>query len=80
MTIAAGLTASEISASITKPGGMMVYMEEIYGEKIGFLTGWVQGNIICTCNSGSIRNNICSRVCFFTRNAKQNLYVIAIAI
>lgn len=43
MTIAAGLTASEISASITRPGGMIVYMEEIYGEKIGFLTGWVQG-------------------------------------
>lgn len=42
ITIAAGLTAAEISASIIKSGGMMVYLEEIYGERIGFLTGWMQ--------------------------------------
>lgn len=42
ITIASGLTAAEISASITKSGGLMVYLEEIYGEKIGFLTGWMQ--------------------------------------
>ena len=42
ITIAAGLTAAEISSSIVKPGGFMVYLEEIYGEKIGFLTGWMQ--------------------------------------
>ncbi|WP_042275996.1 APC family permease [[Clostridium] dakarense] len=42
VTIAAGLTAAEISASIIKPGGLMVYLEEIYGERIGFLTGWMQ--------------------------------------
>lgn len=42
ITIAAGLTAAEISSSITKSGGLMVYLEEIYGEKVGFLTGWMQ--------------------------------------
>lgn len=42
MTIAAGLTAAEISAAIPKTGGMMVYIEEIYGERLGFLTGWMQ--------------------------------------
>ncbi len=42
MTIAAGLTAAEISAAIPKTGGMMVYIEEIYGKKLGFLTGWMQ--------------------------------------
>ena len=42
ITITAGLTAAEISASIIKPGGIMVYLEEIYGERIGFLTGWMQ--------------------------------------
>ena len=36
MTITAGLTAAEVS------GGMMVYIEEIYGKKLGFLTGWMQ--------------------------------------
>lgn len=54
MTIAAGLTASEISASVTKPGGMMVYMEEIYGEKIGFLTGWVQGMLFIPAIAGAL--------------------------
>ena len=38
MTITAGLTAAEVSAAIPKTGGMMVYIEEIYGKKLGFLT------------------------------------------
>ena len=42
MTITAGLTAAEVSAAIPKTGGMMVYIEEIYGKKLGFLTGWMQ--------------------------------------
>lgn len=42
ITITAGLTAAEISAAIPKTGGMMVYIEEIYGQKLGFLTGWMQ--------------------------------------
>lgn len=42
MTITAGLTAAEVSAAIPKTGGMMVYIEEIYGKRLGFLTGWMQ--------------------------------------
>ena len=42
MTITAGLTAAEVSAAIPKTGGMMVYIEEIYSKKLGFLTGWMQ--------------------------------------
>lgn len=42
ITITAGLTAAEVSAAIPKTGGMMVYIEEIYGERLGFLTGWMQ--------------------------------------
>ena len=42
ITIAGGLTAAEVSAAIPKTGGMMVYLKEIYGEKWGFLTGWMQ--------------------------------------
>ena len=37
MTIAAGLTAAEISAAIPKTGGMMVYIEEIYSKKLGWM-------------------------------------------
>lgn len=42
ITVTAGLTAAEVSAAIPRTGGMMVYIEEIYGEKLGFLTGWMQ--------------------------------------
>lgn len=42
MTITAGLTAAEVSAAIPKTGGMMTYISEIYGKKLGFLTGWMQ--------------------------------------
>lgn len=42
ITITAGLTAAELSAAIPKTGGMMTYIEEIYGERLGFLTGWMQ--------------------------------------
>ena len=42
VTITAGLTAAEVSAAIPKTGGMMVYIEEIYGKKLGMLTGWMQ--------------------------------------
>ena len=42
ITIMAGLTAAEVSAAIPRTGGMMIYIEEIYGKKLGFLTGWMQ--------------------------------------
>ena len=42
ITIAGGLTATEVSATIPKTGGMMIYIEEIYGKRFGFLTGWMQ--------------------------------------
>ena len=42
LTITAGLTAAEVSAEKKKTGGMMVYIEEIYGKKLGALTGWMQ--------------------------------------
>ena len=42
ITVLAGLTAAEVSAAIPRTGGMMVYIEEIYGKKWGFLTGWMQ--------------------------------------
>ncbi len=42
LTITAGLTAAEISAAIPKTGGMMVYIEEVYGKELGVLTGWMQ--------------------------------------
>lgn len=42
ITIAGGLTATEVSAAIPRTGGMMIYIEEVYGKRLGFLTGWMQ--------------------------------------
>ncbi|SCI21371.1 MULTISPECIES: APC family permease [unclassified Romboutsia] len=79
MTIAAGLTASEISASITKPGGMTVYMEEIYGERIGFLTGWVQGILFIPAIAAALGIIFAQEVVSLL-GLDNNLYVIIIAI
>ncbi|MGL5328001.1 MAG: APC family permease [Peptostreptococcaceae bacterium] len=79
MTIAAGLTASEISASITRPGGMMTYMEEIYGEKLGFLTGWVQGMLFIPAIAGALGIVFAQEVVSLL-GIENNMYVIVIAI
>lgn len=42
ITIAAGLTATEISALFPETGGMMIYMRELYGKKLSYLTAWMQ--------------------------------------
>jgi APA family basic amino acid/polyamine antiporter len=42
ITIAAGLTAAEVAAAIPKTGGMIVWLEEAYGDIWGFLLGWVE--------------------------------------
>ena len=42
ITLCAGLTVAEIACVIPKTGGMMVYLEEVFGEKVGYLTGWMQ--------------------------------------
>lgn len=42
ITIAAGLTATEISAAFPETGGMMIYMKYLYGEKLSYLTAWMQ--------------------------------------
>jgi basic amino acid/polyamine antiporter, APA family len=42
ITIAGGLTAAEVAAAIPKTGGMIVWLEEAYGEVWGFLLGWVE--------------------------------------
>lgn len=42
VSILAALTFAEVAVMIPKTGGMKVYLDEIYGPKVGFLTGWMQ--------------------------------------
>ena len=78
ITIAAGLTAAEVSASIIKPGGLMVYLEEIYGERIGFLTGWMQLILFVPAIVAAL-GIIFAQECVSLLGLNNELYVIAIA-
>lgn len=40
ITLAAGLTVSELTAAMPKAGGTYVYLREAYGDWLGFLQGW----------------------------------------
>lgn len=40
--IAAAMTFAEVAIMIPKTGGMVVYLEEAFGKKVGFLAGWMQ--------------------------------------
>jgi basic amino acid/polyamine antiporter, APA family len=42
ITLASGLTIAEVGSQITKTGGLIVYLEEIYGRLWAYLCGWVQ--------------------------------------
>ncbi len=56
ITIAAALTVVELAAYIPKSGGLYTYLSELYGEKVGFLFGWVSAliNAPGTCGAASI--------------------------
>ncbi|MDD4843089.1 MAG: amino acid permease [Anaerotignum sp.] len=40
--IAAAMTFAEVAIMIPKTGGMVTYLEEAFGKKVGFLAGWMQ--------------------------------------
>ena len=42
ITLASALTIAEIASNIPRAGGLYTYLEELYGERWGFLLGWVQ--------------------------------------
>jgi basic amino acid/polyamine antiporter, APA family len=42
LTLAGGLTIAEVGAQIPKTGGLYIYLEEVYGEFWGYLSGWMQ--------------------------------------
>ncbi len=41
-SIFAALTFAEVAVMIPRTGGMVAYLSEVYGEKVGFLAGWMQ--------------------------------------
>lgn len=45
VTLCSALSIAEIASNIPRAGGLYTYLEELYGEKWGFLLGWVQSVI-----------------------------------
>ena len=45
VTLCSALSIAEIASNIPKAGGLYTYLEALYGEKVGFLLGWVQSVI-----------------------------------
>ena len=42
ITLAAGLTVSELGVQIPKTGGLYTYLDEVYGKLWSYMFGWVQ--------------------------------------
>ncbi len=76
ITIAAGLTAAEISAAIPKTGGMMVYIKEIYGDKLGFLTGWMQTVLFFPGTAAALAVIFAQQVAVLFGQSDQNMTVV----
>ena len=41
-SILGALTFAEVAVMIPKTGGMVAYLTDVFGEKVGFLAGWMQ--------------------------------------
>lgn len=42
LTLCSALTIAELGSQMTKTGGIYNYLENLYGEFVGFLAGWMQ--------------------------------------
>ena len=45
VTLCSALSIAEIASNIPRAGGLYTYLDALYGEKWGFLLGWVQSVI-----------------------------------
>lgn len=54
ITIAGGLTVAEIGTIYPETGGMMIYLEKVYGRWLGFLVGWAQMIVYYPANIGAL--------------------------
>lgn len=54
ISVAAGLTAAEVSAAIPKTGGMVTHLNETYGDRWGYLLGWAQTVIYFPANIAAL--------------------------
>ena len=54
MVLAGGLTVAELGAMIPKTGGLYAYLEEIYGETVSYLYGWMRTVVFAPANTAAL--------------------------
>jgi len=82
ITIAAALTVAELAAYIPKLGGLYTYLVELYGEKIGFLFGWVSALINAPGTCGAVSIACATFATFFLpmTGVEQKIFAVALVV
>lgn len=80
ITLASALSVAEIATAIPKNGGLYVYLEELYGEKWGFLLGWVQSVISYPASVAAQAIAFASYSAFFLPIGNQEQKILAMGV
>lgn len=78
ITIAGGLTVAEIGTIYPETGGMMIYLEKVYGRWLGFLVGWAQMIIYYPANIGALAIIFATQVSSLFELSESSIISIAI--
>ncbi|MFA6076404.1 MAG: amino acid permease [Negativicutes bacterium] len=54
MVLTGGLTVAELGAMIPKTGGLYAYLEEIYGETVSYMYGWMRTVVFAPANLAAL--------------------------
>ena len=80
LTLIGGLTVAELAGCIPKTGGMVTWLEEIFGKRVGFLTGWVEAIIFWPANIGALGSVFAVQMANLFGWGEKVLPVIAISV
>lgn len=80
VTLCSALTIAEIAGAIPKSGGLYVYLEELYGEKVGFLLGWVQSIISYPASTAALAIAFAGFASFFVKMTDTQTTLLAIGV
>lgn len=80
VTLASALTIAEVASAIPKTGGLYTYLEELYGDKWGFLLGWVQTVITYPASGAALAIAFATFSTYFIPMSATAQKILAIAI
>lgn len=80
ITLASALTIAEVASAIPKTGGLYIYLEELYGEKWGFLLGWVQTVITYPASGAALAIAFATFSTYFIPMSQTEQKILAISV